>query len=173
MEQKINSELLYDGKVVKLYKDQVQLDEGHIQYREIVRHNGGVCIALKNDNHQYFLVRQYRYALNDYIYEFPAGKLEINENIEDAIRRESVEEVGYTIKNLKYHHYFIPTCGYCDEKIHLFSGETLSFVGQQLEVGEDLNLQLFTLDEIIDMIQNNQIIDAKTMILAYKLKNKG
>lgn len=174
MEKKLHREHIYDGKVVKLVKDQVELDNGTKEYREIVHHRGGVCIALKNEEKRYYMVKQYRYAFNDYLWEFPAGKLEENEDIVEAIKREALEEVGATVKKLKYHHYFIPTCGYSTEKIHLFSGEVESITQQHLENGEDLSLHLFSIDEIMEKIVSNEIIDGKTIILAYQiaLKNK-
>ena len=75
MEKQIERETVYDGKIIRVYKDEVELDDGSRAMREIVQHNGGVCIALKHGD-VYYMVRQYRYALGREMLEFPAGKIE-------------------------------------------------------------------------------------------------
>lgn len=171
MEKCKESCLLYNGKVLKLFKDCVVLDSGIEEYREVIHHNGGVCIAIKN-NDKYYLIKQYRYACGDYLFEFPAGKLEIGEDITNAIIREAIEETGCTVKNLEYLSYFYPTCGYSNEKIHLFTADVEKISPQQLEAGEDIELYLFSLDEIKAMIDSGEIVDGKTILLAYKLLNR-
>lgn len=172
MEKQLKREVIYEGKILNVYKDEVEVDEKHIQYREIVSHNGGVCVAVEDEDQTYFLIKQYRYAFNDYLIEFPAGKLEKEENHLEAMIRELQEEIGCTIKEVEYQNYFIPTCGYSNEKIYLYSGKVDLKGESALEIGEDITIIKLTLEEIIEKIQTGEIIDGKTIILAYKLYYK-
>ena len=79
MERQVNREEIYQGKVIHVVKDEVELDDGSRAYREVVIHNGGVCIALK-DGDKFYMVRQYRYSLGKEMLEFPAGKIEKGED---------------------------------------------------------------------------------------------
>ena len=168
MEKKISSEIIYEGKILTLTKDKVLVDDNKA-YREIVHHNGGACIALKKDD-KYFLVKQYRYAHQMELFEFPAGKIENGELPLQAIKREAIEETGYSAKNIKSLGYVIPTCGYSSEKIHLFVGEVDEYLGQHLDVDERLNLYEFSFKEIEEMIKDNKIVDSKTIDLVLKIK---
>ena len=100
MEKQISREEIYNGKVIHVVRDEVELDDGNRAYREVVLHNGGVCIALRNGDY-FYMVRQYRYSLGKEMLEFPAGKIEKGEDPDEAIVREVQEETGYTVKNLK------------------------------------------------------------------------
>ena len=91
MEKKVRREDIYSGRVIEVYKDEVELDDHTRSYREIVSHHGGACIALKSKHNTYYMVKQYRYALGDEMLEFCAGKLEKGEDPKDAILRESEE----------------------------------------------------------------------------------
>lgn len=173
MESKITSRELYDGKVVKLYLDEVMLDDGSKAMREIVKHAGGACIALKSKRGKYYMVKQYRYALGFEMYEFCAGKLEIGEDPDMAIIRETQEELGVTIRDLVSYGYMVPTCGYSSEKIYLYSAIEDTYIGQHLDQDERLEVVEFSLDEIEEMIKMGKIIDAKTICLVYHLKRQG
>lgn len=94
MEKTINSELIFDGRVVKLYKDSVELSTGQKTFREVVKHSGGVVIlAFKGD--KILLVKQFRYPMKEVMLELPAGKLEQGEDPFEAAKRELEEETGY------------------------------------------------------------------------------
>lgn len=173
MESKITSRELYDGKVVKLYLDEVMLDDGSKAMREIVKHAGGACIALKSKRDKYYMVKQYRYALGFEMYEFCAGKLEIGEDPDKAIIREAQEELGVTIRDLVSYGYMVPTCGYSSEKIYLYSAIEDTYIGQHLDQDERLEVVEFSLYEIEEMIKMGKIIDAKTICLVYHLKRQG
>lgn len=172
MEKQVKRENIYSGKVISVVRDDVVLDDGIKTIREVVLHNGGVCIALK-DGDYYYMVRQYRYALNKEMLEFPAGKIEKNENPYDAIKREVIEETGYTAKSIKEFGYVIPTCGYCNEKIYLYFGEVDEHIGQKFDVDERLELEKYTFSQIKEMIKNGTIDDSKTIALMYHLQLEG
>ena len=173
MEKQINREEIYSGKVIHVVRDEVELDDGSRTYREVVLHNGGACIALKDDEGRYFMVKQFRYSLGKEMYEFPAGKIEKGEDPDEAIRREAIEETGYEAKNIRKFNYIIPTCGYCSEKIYLYYGETGRKLGQHLDTDERIDLYHFTFKEIREMIRNDQIDDSKTIALMYRLELEG
>ena len=172
MEKTLKSNLIYDGKIIKVYVDDVSIDDENRSKREVVSHRGGACIALQDEDGQYFMVRQYRYAIRREMLEFCAGKLEEGESPKEAIIRECSEELGYTLKDLKEHSYIIPTCGYCNEKIYLFSAKMDRFVGKHLDRDERINVEKHSLDEILTMIKKGEIHDAKTIALALALKEQ-
>lgn len=172
MEKQLNREVIYDGKVIHVVKDEVLIDDGSTAIREVVIHHGGVCIALK-DGDFYYMVRQYRYSLGKEMLEFPAGKIEQGEDPDAAIEREVEEETGFTARNITSFGYIIPTCGYCTEKIHLYYGEADRKVGQHLDADERINLEKYSFAQIKEMIRNNEIDDAKTIALMYRLETEG
>ena len=173
MEKKVRREDIYSGRVIEVYKDEVELDDHTRSYREIVSHHGGACIALKTKHNTYYMVKQYRYALGDEMLEFCAGKLEKGEDPKDAILRESEEELGYKVENLCELGYMVPTCGYSTEKIYLYYGEAGEYVGEHFDVDERLTTYEFTLEEIKEMIRNNTIHDAKTVCVVAKMELMG
>ena len=172
MEKQVKREEIYYGKVIHVVKDEVVLDDGTSTIREVVLHNGGVCIALR-DNGYYYMVKQYRYSLGKEMLEFPAGKIEKGEYPDDAIVREVQEETGYSAKNIKKLGAIIPTCGYCNEKIHLYFGEVDKYVGQHFDVDERLNLEKYTFKQIKQMIKDGIIDDSKTISLMYQIELEG
>ena len=87
-EKKIDSKKIFDGKIVKLFVDTVELPNGQLATREIVRHPGAVCVLPLTDDGEVIMVRQFRYPFNEVMLEIPAGKLEIGEDPYEAVLRE-------------------------------------------------------------------------------------
>ena len=172
MEKQTKREEIYNGQVISVVKDEVELDDGSTSTRELVLHNGGACIALR-DGEYYYMVRQFRYAFDTFMYEFPAGKIEKGEDHQNTILREAIEETGYSVKNLRYFGYIIPTCGYCTEKIYLYYGEADEYLGQHLDKDEDIELEKFTFKQIREMVRQGLIQDSKTVALMYHLELAG
>ena len=160
-EMTIKSERIYEGKVVALRIDTIELPDQKYSKREIVEHNGGVCVIARNEEGKLILVRQYRKAASKALYEIPAGKLELK------------EETGYSAKSLKYLMEFYPTPGYCTEKIYIFEADELVPGEQSLDQNEYLDVHYFTLDEAFEMVQRGEILDGKTIIAILYLKNKS
>ena len=173
MEKQIKRNEIYTGKIIHVVCDDVELDDGTSSKREVVYHNGGACIALKDDDGKFFMVEQYRYALGKDMIEFCAGKIEKGENPDDAILRETIEELGYEVKNLKKFGYIVPTCGYCSEKIYLYYGEADKKVNRHLDKDERIDLLKYSCKEIKDMIRSGKIDDAKTIALMFHLEAEG
>ena len=172
MEKNLNRKNIYEGKILTLAKDEVELDDGRKAFRELVLHRGGVCIAMK-DGDQYYMVKQYRYAQGKEMYEFPAGKIEKDEDPFCAIQREAIEETGHEAENITGLGYMIPTCGYSSEKIYLYHGYAGKEVGQDLDEDEDMDVYRFTLSQIKEMVKNGTIDDGKTICLLYKMELEG
>ena len=172
MEKKVSREEIYDGKVIHVVKDVVELDDGTRTIREVVLHNGGACIALKKDG-LYYMVSQYRYSLGKEMLELPAGKIEKGEDPDETILREAIEETGYEVKNLRKLGSIIPTCGYCSERIHLYYGEAGKKVGQHFDPDERLDLKRYSFAQIKKMIVDGEIDDAKTIAVMYYLEANG
>lgn len=165
-EKKLNSRTVFDGKILKLQVDEVELPDGKKSVRECVRHSGGAAVLLVNEN-KVLLVKQFRYLYGKAVYEIPAGKLNAREATSVAAARELEEETGYRA-DLKPFLKLYPSPGYTDEVIHIFYAEKFSFVGQRLDDGEFLNCEFVPLDKAAAMVEGNEICDAKTVAAIYK-----
>ncbi|MGN0812378.1 MAG: NUDIX domain-containing protein [Candidatus Coproplasma sp.] len=165
-EERISSQLVYDGKILSLYVDDVRLPDGKQSKRECVRHCGGACVLIIKDG-KIALVKQYRYLYGKEIYEIPAGKMDEGEQPEMAAKRELKEETGYKAE-VKHLLDIYPTPGYTDEVIHIFYAENGEYVGERLDEGEFLNCEFFTVDKVLKMIEEGEICDAKTVSAVYK-----
>ena len=170
MESKIKSTSVFEGSIISVNVDDVISCNGKNVKREIVYHNGGSAIALKNNDNQYYLVRQYRYAQGIDMLEFPAGKLEINENPLQAIKRECMEELGYSAKNIQDLGVLVLSGAYLTERIYMYHGIQDQYVGQNLDDDEQITIELYTLNQLLTMVENNIIIDAKTIAMILKIK---
>ena len=161
-EKTINSELIFDGRVVKLYKDSVELSTGQKTFREGVKHSGGVVIlAFKED--KILLVKQFRYPMKEVMLELPAGKLEQGEDPFEAAKRELEEETGYCANKWTDLGYVYTSPGYSDEKLYLYKAEDLEFTHCHPDEGEIIQAFEYKYDDVLKMIDNGQINDAKTL----------
>lgn len=166
-EKTINSKKIFDGKVVKLFVDEVLTPNNNVATREIVKHLGGVCILGIIDN-KVIMEKQYRYAYDEILYELPAGKLEQGEQPIEAAKREFEEETGYKVNNIIEYGKMYPTCGYSNEIIYLFLAEGLSKSKRNLDEDEIIDLEYIEIEEVVKMIKNGIIKDAKTICLISK-----
>ena len=173
VEKKLSSELVYDGRVIKVSKDEVMCPNGQESLREIVHHRGGVGILFKVDD-KFIFEKQYRYALGEEIIEMPAGKLEEGEIPLEAAKRELLEETGYRPLEMVHLGDSYPTPGYSSEIIHLYYCPKAVKEERHLDKDEDIELIYLTLEEIEQMIADGKIKDSKTVaaIFLYKTKAK-
>ena len=166
IEKTIKSNVVYDGKILRLNNDDVEVN-GKKVTREVVHHHGGVCVlAFHHD--KVVMIKQYRYAYGEEVWELPAGKLEKGENSYEAGLRELEEEVGLKAESLTDFGEMYPSCGYTNEIIHLYKANNLTEVERHLDPDENIDIYYFTLDEVLEKIQNNIIKDAKTICLVLK-----
>lgn len=169
-EKTLSSRTVYDGKILKLTVDDVQLPDGKKSVRECVRHCGGAAVLLVLDG-KVALVRQHRYLYGRDIYEIPAGKLEAGEDPAAGAARECEEETGYRAEVEKLLEIY-PSPGYTDEVIHIFSAKNAEYVGQRTDDGEFLTCEFIPLERVVKMLESGEICDAKTVAAVYKYLSK-
>ncbi len=162
-EKTLGSKVVYDGKVMTVIRDDVEVSDGHKSFREVVIHSGGVVIVALKDEETILLVKQYRYPLKQVNLELPAGKLEIGENPDEACKRELEEETGYRAKNWKSLGYINTTPGICTEKLYLYFASELEFVGEHPDEGEIIKCYEYKIKDVLEMVKNGQVNDAKTI----------
>jgi len=167
-EKTIATREIYRGRIVHLVEDTVILPDGREAGRELVLHNGGAGVIALDEDKNVLLVSQYRKPYDQMLLEVPAGKLEKGEDPQSAAIRELQEETGYAAENVTYIGKYYPTPGYCSEITYLYFAEGLSFVGQKLDHGEFVELKKIPLSELVEMVMNNEIPDAKTAIAILK-----
>ncbi len=163
-EKTINEKTIYEGKVINLKLLENELEDGSVAQREIIEHPGGVCVIGVDENKDVLMVRQYRVPFGEMILEAPAGKLDKNEDILSAAKREFTEETGYIAKKLTYMGEFYPSVGFLTEKIHIYIGEDLEKTTQNLDDDEFLDVEKYNIDVLYNMVLKNEIKDAKTVI---------
>ena len=167
-EKKINSRQVFDGVVVKLYVDDIELPNGKKSVREIIRHPGAVCVIPVTDEGEVIMVRQFRYAFNKVLLEVPAGKLEPNEDPLDAALRELEDESGVMAKYVEHIGEIYTTVALIDEKIHVYLATGLTFKNAHPDEDEFLEVEKIPLKTLVDMVMNGEIKDSKTQIAILK-----
>jgi ADP-ribose pyrophosphatase len=169
-EKTLSVENIYDGKVIKVRREKVELPDGKTSMRELIGHPGGVGVIAVDEDRQVFMVSQYRIAARSMMLEIPAGKLEYGENPLECGARELIEETGYKANEFTHLGEYYATPGYCEEKLNIYLARDLEFVGQNLDEGEFLNVKKYNLEELYQMVMDNKIYDAKTAIAILKAK---
>ena len=173
IEKRLSGETIFEGHVVKLVKDKVLCPNGNESFREIVRHNGGAAVLCINENEEILLVKQFRYAYDEVMYEIPAGKLEKNEDPLLAAKRELEEETGNKADSLDFLGAIYPTCGYSSEIIYLYLAKNCKKTQTHFDEDEVIESKFYKLDDVKNMILNGEIKDAKTICaLSYYLMRK-
>lgn len=168
-ERQTASELIFDGKILHLYRDDIALPDGKPAERELIRHVGAVCVIPITDDGCAVMERQFRYPVNEVLLEIPAGKLDSKaEDHEAAARRELEEETGYRAKELIPLGMFYPACAYSDETIWMYLAKGLERGERHLDADEFLDVELIPLKELVKQVLAGEIPDAKTQIAILK-----
>ena len=165
-EKPISSQPIFDGHVVQLFLDEVELPNGKIAQREVVRHQGAVAVLAITPENKIVLVEQFRYPCNRVLLEIPAGKLDISgENPAQCAMRELAEETPYTCESVNLIHQFYTSAGFSDEKLYLYQAVGLN-CNSTLHPDEDEYLELKELsrNEVCAALQNGDIEDVKTIV---------
>jgi ADP-ribose pyrophosphatase len=176
LEKTIKSQTIYEGKIITVKKDEAELENGTTATRELVVHNGGVCIVPINEKGEVLLVKQFRYPFKEVLIEIPAGKLEADESHREAGLRELKEETGAVCKKFEYIGVMYPSVAYLSEKIHMYIAYDLSFEEQNLDSDEFLDVFAVKLEDAVDMVMKNEIKDGKTqtaLLMAYNIIKKN
>ena len=170
IETPLTSELIYDGKIVHLYRDIVSLPNGQPAVREVIRHIGAVCVIPITDKDDVICVRQFRYPNAKVLLEIPAGKLDsATEDHVEAALRELREETGVVCERLTYLGPLLATPAYVDEVIDMYLAEGLTFGKTDPDSDEFLDVVRVPLADLVDMILKGDVPDAKTQIAVLKV----
>ena len=163
-EGRLSTRRVYDGKVLALDVDEVLEPGGVRATREVVRHRGSVAALPVKEDGSVILVRQYRYAVAEALWELPAGRLDGGETPEAGVQRELREEIGQRAGRLEKIAFFYTTPGFCDEAMHLFRATGL--VADQATADEDERIEIgtFTLAEAEAMVASGALREAKTLV---------
>lgn len=162
IEKTLNSELKYHGKIMDVYRDDVELSDGTKTLREVVKKPNAVGIAaIKED--KILMVKQFRYAVGEAMLEIPAGKIDEGETPLECAKRELEEETGYTAQTWQPLGFVYVSAGFTNEKIHLFLAENLTYKQAKPDAGEILECYEYPLKDVLDMINSDEINDAKTI----------
>ena len=167
-EKTLQSQKIFDGRIIHVHVDTVELPNGHTSTREVVAHQGGVCIAALTEQNELLFVRQYRYPYREVVLELPAGKLEKGETPLENGKRELKEETGAQGKGYVSLGKMYPTPGYCGEIIHLYACRIDEYGAQNPDDDEFLEVERIPLSRAVEMVLNNEIPDAKTQIAVLK-----
>ncbi len=165
----ISTTRLYDGKIIKLDLDRIRFPDGSEGEMAVVRHPGASAIVpFLSDpggaDPDLLLLRQYRYAGGGYLYEIPAGRLDAGESPIDCARRELREETGCTAESVQEMCAPLMTPGFADERIHIFLATGLTRGETAYEVDEFAEVHVLKLSRALIMIEQGEIVDAKTII---------
>lgn len=162
-EETLESKVIYDGPIFRIRKDKVTAVGGKTAYRDILEHNGGAVILAVQEDGKILMVKQFRKALEREVLELPAGKIDGNEDPMDTATRELQEETGYTAKNIRHLTTITPSCGYTTELLYIYFCTDLTPGETHFDDTEDLDLYEYTADELVRMILDGSIQDAKTI----------
>lgn len=161
--RRLGTERVYDGKLLRIDRDQVLLPNGRETVLEMVRHPGASAVVPFVTGDEILLVRQFRYATEGYILEAPAGTLDPGEEPEACARREVEEEVGHRVGSLERLGCIYTTPGFTDERIHLWTAHDLTPARQELDADEVLTVVRLPFEDALERVRIGEITDAKTI----------
>jgi ADP-ribose pyrophosphatase len=167
-----HSTTLHEGRVFRLVRENVTLVNGVTVDLDIVRHPGASAVVPIFGKETILLIKQYRHAIGDFIWEIPAGTLDLNEPPLACAKRELIEETGYAAERWQKLGEITPVPGYSDERIHLFMASGLKAAQQDLDKDEVLHVHEVKLREAMEMIFRGDIQDSKTISGLFMVKRR-
>ncbi|MBB6216649.1 ADP-ribose pyrophosphatase [Anaerosolibacter carboniphilus] len=169
-ENTINSKRIYEGRIISLRVDTVELPDKKYSTREIIEHPGAAVVVPITDEGKIIMVKQFRKPVEDFLIEVPAGKLDKGEEPLLCAHRELKEETGYSSGNMQHLFTFFSSPGFANETMHLFIARDLT-VGEAIpDEDEYIEIESYELNQLIHMIFNGQIKDAKSIIAIFAVK---
>ena len=159
----LRSEMVYQGKVFGVRRDEVVEPDGLRTTREVITHPGSVVVLPVLPDGRIVMVRQYRHATRQYLWELVAGRKEPEETPKQGAARELLEETGYRAKRFKVFLDVFPTPGFLEERMYILLAEGLTAGQAQPEEDEKIEVRAFKLKELKQMIKSGRLKDAKSI----------
>ena len=161
-ERKLSSEMKFDGKLIKVTYD-IADENGKEAWREVVHHPGASAVVAIDEDNRIIMEKQFRYALNDYLLEIPAGKLDAGEDPLVCAKRELEEETGIIASEWISLGTIATSPGFCNEVIHLYVAKGLSKGEIHWDEDEYVEVERYTFDELLQRITEEKIKDSKSL----------
>lgn len=161
-EHKLSSEMKFDGKLIKLTYDIADVN-GKEAWREVVHHPGASAVVAIDEDNRIIMEKQFRYALNDYLLEIPAGKLDAGEDPLVCAKRELEEETGIIASEWISLGTIATSPGFCNEVIHLYVAKGLSKGEIHWDEDEYVEVERYRFDELLQRIKEEKIKDSKSL----------
>lgn len=163
------SQEIFKGYILHVYKDKVKLPNDQFSERELIRHVGAVCMIPITEDLEVVVERQYRYPMDEVITEIPAGKLDSKqEDRLEAAKRELLEETGITADEWIDLGNYYPAAAYSDERITMYMARGLHYGEQRLDADEFLNVEKIRLEDLVEDVMSGKIPDGKTQLAVLK-----
>ena len=161
-EHKLSSEMKFDGKLIQVTYDVAEVN-GKEAWREVVHHSGASAVVAIDENNRIIMEKQFRYALNDYLLEIPAGKLDKGEDPLVCAKRELEEETGIIASEWISLGTIATSPGFCNEVIHLYVAKGLSKGEIHWDEDEYVEVERYTFGELLERINDEKVKDSKTL----------
>ena len=170
--KRLRRDLVHQGRIIDLYKDTIEIEGGNITNFDYIHHKGASAMVPVDEEGKILMVRQYRNAIDQYTLEIPAGGLNPGEDNETCAISECEEETGYKAGEVFHLLDLYTTVAFCNEKIGIYYTTGITPSSQNLDEDEFVTPERYSLEELVTMILDGRIVDAKTIaaILAYKAK---
>ncbi|MBQ8738533.1 MAG: NUDIX hydrolase [Clostridia bacterium] len=167
-EKQLSSRQIFDGRVVKLFVDDIELPNGGKSIREYIKHPGAVCVIPIDEDKNVIMVRQFRYPFGRTLLEIPAGKLEPNEDPNEAVKRELEEESGVIAEKIEFIGMTYTTVAFTNEQIYTYLATGLTYTAPHTDEDEFVEVEKIPLDVLVEMVMNGEIKDSKTQVAILK-----
>ncbi|MCI8427613.1 MAG: NUDIX hydrolase [Lachnospira sp.] len=170
--KRVGRELKYKGSILNIYADCIKLPNGKVEQWDHIDHKSAAAVVPVLPDGRIILVRQFRNSLDRYTLEIPAGGVEPNESTRAAAKRELEEETGYKSDTVESLVNIVTAIAYCNEIVDIYVAKNLVQSKQNLDAGEDIDVEIYTVEELQHMIYTGVIMDSKTIsaVLAYICK---
>ncbi len=169
-EKRLSRKEIFQGHIVNVHIDTVELPNGAEATREVVDHPGGVAVLALHEDQTVSLVRQFRYPFQAVVAELPAGKLEYGEDHRAAALRELEEEVGAKAGKLTYLGCLYASPGFCTEVLHMYLAQDLELGACHPDEDEFLETERVPFSTLVEQVMRGELKDAKTVALVLKAK---